>query len=141
MIFAAALASSQPGVPTPGFDEALTRAKRYEKQFDDFRMGRFYGVVGPALADFGKECLGRETFEVEKRFVMVVSYQDGRFDSVETDNADPAAACFREKLSTLSYPSPPVPDFAEQMNMNLEPRGAPEPGQGPASPEAKPDRH
>ena len=139
MLLAAALASIQPGVPTPGFDEALARSKRYEKQYDDFRMVKFYAVVGQAMANFGKDCVGDDPIETERAFTLVVSYRDGRFDKVETDNTDPAAACFQEKLSQLSYPAPPVPDFAEEIHMRLMPGDGPEPGQAP--PPEKPGKH
>jgi hypothetical protein len=141
LILVAALSMALAPAPTAGFDEALARAKRYEKQFNDFRMDRFYAVVGQAMANLGQACIGDEPIKAERDFIIVVSYRDGRFDKVETDNADPAAACYQAALAKLDYPAPPVADFAEELEMHLMPDDAPIPGRAPPADAGKPDRH
>ncbi|MDQ0465658.1 hypothetical protein QO010_003447 [Caulobacter ginsengisoli] len=130
LILAAALTT--PATPTPGYAEALARAERYEKQFSEFRIKTLFGMLGPHIPELVNRCSPGPR-PTKREFKLILSYADGRFAKVETDNADPAAACFQAALAELTYPAPPVPDFAEEMTMVLEADDARPPG--------APDKH
>lgn len=129
MIFAAAVAAAPPAAtPTPGFAEAEARSERYADQFNDYRIGQFYGVLGPLMQGIADRC-PIEPPKAERRFKLVVSFAGGKLAGVETDNADPIAACYQAELARVSYPAPPVPDFAERITMVMMPEGAEPPKQ------------
>ncbi|MBI1406687.1 MAG: hypothetical protein GC145_11235 [Caulobacter sp.] len=104
------------------YTEALARADRYKDDptaqvWRDDKMDPFLKPKTTALLD---RCYSGE-HRRRMSFSLIVSFEKGRFDRVDSNDDSAVAACIADVFSEYRWPSPPYDDFAEKFNFELAP--------------------
>lgn len=104
------------------YTEALARADHYRddpaaQAWRDEKMDPF---LKPKMAALFSRCYSGE-HRRRMSFSLVVSFEKGAFDRVDSDSEDGVAACMADAFSEYRWPAPPYPDFAEKFNFDLKP--------------------
>jgi hypothetical protein len=127
LLILAAASSVTQATPLPppaglAYAEAYERAERYERTDNgamQYRAGVLYPWLGPNIPRILDTCAPRPKPADLPVFTLVLSYRDGRFDALQSSSDHPVAQCIVKQMSTLAWPAPPFPDFAEQMHFDL----------------------
>lgn len=102
-----------PGPPTPGYPAAFARIAPLmsNPEANRFRDDVLEKTILERLSAASLEaCVPRHT---KMKFVLVFSYRDRRFDSIETDGLNAISACLIGDLKTnIDWPTAPVDGFA-----------------------------
>lgn len=106
------------------YGEALGRAEKYETDAasNDYRLKALYPALTPRMPALFSTCYP-DTVRRPVQFTMVLSFKGGRFDRVEANSDDPVARCIVRIFEGYSYPKPPHDDFAEEIHLDLKPKG------------------
>jgi hypothetical protein len=121
MIAIAALAVAVATGPTPDFQDAYQRAKRYEAdpaaiKFDD---EVFTPKITSRLTQITAGCQRKNRPVKDLFFTVVISYRDGKADHIYLDRDAPYSRCIAEGLAALPYPDSPVKDFAQDFEISM----------------------
>jgi hypothetical protein len=104
------------------YSEGLARADRYKDDLaaQTWRTEVMDPFLRPKTAALLDRCYSG-TYRRRMTFSVIVSFEKGAFDRVDSDSDDAVATCVADVFAGYRWPRPPYDDFAEKFNFDLKP--------------------
>lgn len=106
------------------YAEALARAEKYEADATatTWRSTQLGPLLSKAMPKIFESCAPGENTTGRPNFTVVLSFKGSAFEAVRSTSDVPIAQCVVGKMSVLKWPTPPKPDFAEELHFEMDPK-------------------